>query len=535
MLLVLFYSFISGTFIGSLINAPHVIFACLIFAVVFYFCKKFSKKHKELFRYFLVALFGLSIGLIRIEISNFQKSELNPFVFQKVTAVGIISDAPDEREKDTLLTITLSEIGTSTPVSVSEKILVIAPADAPFQYGDKVKIETTLNVPTPIVSGDRSFDYVGYLKVRSISYIGKSPKITFIEAGHGGFLKNFLFGVRKKFERNISKVIVSPKSSLLFGMLFGAKHTLSKTLLADFRRLGISHVVDVTGWHITLVAKTILGFLSFLPKNLSFSLGAIGIILVVMLSSGNAGAWRAAIMVLATLFTTYTGRRYSPARSLALATTLMLLWNPTVLVFDASFQFSVLSLAGLIYVSPILDPYIEWIPERFKLREIISATVSIQVAILPYILYNTGTFSALSLPINILVLSVVPYTMFFGFLTGAVGFFSTFLSYIPAFIARTLLMYILKIVSIGVSLPATFTIPAFSPFGLLAIYAVIIFCLKFLKKKTKTPDGNQVVSAFPIDNKTYGKLVDISGRSDVPSLDISPVESDISTAQKLTR
>ncbi|MEI6346156.1 MAG: hypothetical protein WCO79_02895 [bacterium] len=49
---------------------------------------------------------------------------------------------------------------------------------------------------------------------------------------------------------------------------------------------------------------------------------------------------------------------------------------------------------------------------------------------------------------------------------------------------------------------------------------------------TKTPDGNRVVSAFFVDAKTYKKLKDISGRSDVPPLDVSPVES-ISTAQKL--
>lgn len=34
---------------------------------------------------------------------------------------------------------------------------------------------------------------------------------------------------------------------------------------------------------------------------------------------------------------------------------------------------------------------------------------------------------------------------------------------------------------------------------------------------TKTPDSmNQVVSAFHIDDKTYRKLIDISGRPDVP-------------------
>ena len=50
---------------------------------------------------------------------------------------------------------------------------------------------------------------------------------------------------------------------------------------------------------------------------------------------------------------------------------------------------------------------------------------------------------------------------------------------------------------------------------------------------TKTPDANRVVSAYSIDRKTYEKLTDISGRPDVPPLDISPVESEISTAQKL--
>ena len=50
----------------------------------------------------------------------------------------------------------------------------------------------------------------------------------------------------------------------------------------------------------------------------------------------------------------------------------------------------------------------------------------------------------------------------------------------------------------------------------------------------KNPDGNRVVSAFRIDKKTYEKLQDISGRPDVPPSDISPVESEISTAQRIS-
>ena len=43
---------------------------------------------------------------------------------------------------------------------------------------------------------------------------------------------------------------------------------------------------------------------------------------------------------------------------------------------------------------------------------------------------------------------------------------------------------------------------------------------------TKTPDQNRVVSAFPIDRKTYKKLKDISGRPDVPPSNVSSVESE---------
>lgn len=53
----------------------------------------------------------------------------------------------------------------------------------------------------------------------------------------------------------------------------------------------------------------------------------------------------------------------------------------------------------------------------------------------------------------------------------------------------------------------------------------------------KNPDGNQVVSAYYMDDKTFRKLVDISGRSDVPP-SIPPkgrsTASEISAIQKST-
>lgn len=51
---------------------------------------------------------------------------------------------------------------------------------------------------------------------------------------------------------------------------------------------------------------------------------------------------------------------------------------------------------------------------------------------------------------------------------------------------------------------------------------------------TKTPDGNRVVSAFPIDRKTFRKLRDISGRPEVPPSPQKVAASEISARQKVS-
>jgi competence protein ComEC len=295
-----------------------------------------------------------------------------------------------------------------------------------------------------------------------------------------------LFKIKNAFVAAMNRAIPPPESDLSAGLLLGAKQSLGKEWLNEFARAGVSHVVVLSGYNITIVAESVIAFFAFLPATFSFLIGALAIILFTILAGGGASALRATIMVLVALLARQFGREYSAARAFGLAVVLMLLFNPLLLVFDASFQLSVLATIGIIFVSPFLESHLSHVPEKFGMREIVSATISTQLVVLPFLIYQTGILSLVALPVNILILATVPAAMFLGFLTGLVGLFSLWLSYLPAIFSYALLWYQLTVVHIGATLSfGAIILPAFSPWVVVLVYVIIGVVLYFLQKNSQ--------------------------------------------------
>ncbi len=422
-------------------------------------------------------------------ISNlYTHSELDQFVGRHIIAEGVLVGEPDMREKNVKLTVSLRSVqlsSTSPSIPVHENILVTVPLYPEFAYGDKVKVETTLVVPQAIESEDgRTFDYVGYLRVRDIWYIGDRPFVRFESGNQGSALYATLFKIKNTFTSALNRALPQPESSLMVGLLIGAKQALGKDLLAEFSRAGVSHVVVLSGYNIAIVAESIMAILAFLPAFTAFIVGCVSIVLFTILSGGGASGIRAAIMVLVALFAKKVNREYHADRAFGVAVVGMLLWNPLLLVFDPSFQLSILATIGIIFVSPYIEPYMQKVTERYGLREIVSSTLATQIVVLPFLIYNTGILSLVSLPTNILILGTIPLTMLLGFVTGAVGLFSLYLSFIPALPSYALLWYQLTVVHLGATLPfGAVDLPAFSFWILIFVYVLIGFGLYYLKKR----------------------------------------------------
>ncbi|MBU1091838.1 ComEC family competence protein [Patescibacteria group bacterium] len=457
-------SFSVGVFTASFLSLSYFFGLFFIFlgAISFLFGKRFF--------IFCLIIIAFGAGIFWYEIKSIPPdiSFLENQINEKVNLRGIIIDEPDERENYTRLILEAEGV----------KILVTSYHYPSFKYGDEIEVKGTLKRPGKF----DEFDWGAYLAKDDIYFEMFYPETKFISSGNASWIKASFFSLKNKFLSNVARVVPEPHSALLGGLTFGAKQSMPKDLLDDFRKTGIIHIVVLSGYNVTIIADAIMRVLGFLPHFLGIGFGALGIVCFAVMAGASATVVRASLMALLVLLARATGRIYEITIALFATGFLMILQNPKILRFDSSFQLSFLATMALVYLAPILEPRLKIFPKKFQIRQLASATLSTQIFVLPLILYKMGLFSVVGLPVNLLVLMFIPATMFFGFVTAVVGFASTLLSVPFGWITYGLLAYQLKVVELFSSLPfASFTIENFPLWLMLtmyAFYAIIIFRLR---------------------------------------------------------
>jgi len=490
-----FYVFVAGLisaiFVSSFwrLGFSFFLFLMLVSLVLLayrkYFLIDISKAQKILL--FIIFIFSFGLGVLRYEIKDLPKIDktLESSIGQKVSVIGIVAEEPGIKENNQELIVDFKTIYSST--NVFGRGLISTNFYPEFKYGDLVRIEGKLEKPENILKEDgREFDYISHLAKDDIKYKISFAKVSLIYSGNGNFLKSFLFKIKNAFSTNVEKVVSEPQASLLGGILLGSKSAMSKDVQNSFQVSGLSHIVALSGYNISIVAAAIMNGLSFLPRAISFAGGAVGIILFVIMSGASSTAVRAGIMSLILILAGVSHRKYLIGRALILAGVVMIIINPKILVFDISFQLSFLATIAIVYVSPLISPKLKFVTEKFGLRETLSGTLSAQLLVLPLILYKIGMFSFVAIPANLLVLLVIPITMFFGFITGIAGFFGIIFSYPFAWISWALLTYIIKVSEFFAILPFSHIIlPVFPVLILFLFYVLIFLFVLYLKKTTK--------------------------------------------------
>lgn len=488
LLFVVASGFTSGVFLRSFFDFGFAFTLFLFFVGVTLLLWWIYARHKGVLLVSL-ALFSVLLGIVRFEVATFGTDPaLDARVTQNITLKGVVDDEPDERASHTNLVVSVESIQNDERwMPAHGRVLVAAERFPLHEYGEEVVVRGVLKHPENFVNEDtgREFDYVGYLKKDGISYQMFYPSIEVVDVGKGNIVKEKLFALKRALTDSIAARIPEPHAALLGGVLVGAKRSMSDELLDKFRETGLIHIVVLSGYNVTIVAESIMRAVSFLPFAVSMSLGSLSIILFALLTGAGATVVRASIMALLVVVARGTGRDYEIKRALFVAAILMIMHNPYVLAFDVSFQLSFLATVGLLYVAPILVPYLRIVPERFGLREIAAATLATQLFVLPWLLYVAGNLSLVALPVNLLVLILVPTIMLVGFLAAVTGFISGVLAIPFAFVSYLLLGYVLGVVDLFSRVPfAQLTFEHVSLVFVVAIYLLYIAVLRVLSKRT---------------------------------------------------
>jgi competence protein ComEC len=198
-----------------------------------------------------------------------------------------------------------------------------------------------------------------------------------------------------------------------------------------------------------------------------------------MVGSG-ATVIHATIMSALAIFGKLSNRNYNVNRSLFFAGLIMIIHNPLILLFDPSFQLSFLASLGLINLSKPVAEILKFIPEKFGFKDIVCASVSTQIAVLPVILRMTGELSVVALPANLIVLPLIPMTMLLGFIAGIVTIIFWPAGLVFGFLPNLILTFQLKIVNFFANLPfAVVNFPAPSLLRTFLFYCLIVIVFYF--------------------------------------------------------
>lgn len=324
-----------------------------------------------------------------------------------------------------------------------------------------------------------------YLKGEKLLLEIKNPEVIKVSKGKS-FFSRILY-LKNEAISNFSKLLPSDEAALLSGILFGETSNFEYNLKEFMRKSGTTHIVALSGYNISIVESAVI-FLAtlFMPRVAAIIVAGIFILIFIFMTGAEASVVRAGIMGILILVAKEKGNLFDLRNVIVFSALLMLILNPDLLVFDIGFELSFLSLIGIIYIYPVLFNTKEETSFEFfeSLKKIFTGTVSAQIAILPLIFKTFGFFSPFALFSNLLILSFIPITMFFGFLSSISGLFFLPLSNIFLLAAFPFLKWELMVIKFfgGLDFGWHFKVGWLFVF---AYYALLILFILWRKKQFK--------------------------------------------------
>lgn len=188
-------------------------------------------------------------------------------------------------------------------------------------------------------------------------------------------------------------------------MMLGARHLIPEEDREAFNRLGIAHILSVSGYHVGVLAFALAWILGKFQISLKLRTLCTGVVLAVycMITGANAPVSRAALLAMLALFGRMQHRQNMTLHLLSCSAVLMLLVSPAQLT-SASFQLSYGAMLGLALVTPMLDQCFPSARENGgRIRQMVFLSIGAQTGVLLPQLYWFHELPLFSLPVNVLL------------------------------------------------------------------------------------------------------------------------------------
>ena len=269
-----------------------------------------------------------------------------------------------------------------------------------IKIGQRILVEAKYS-PWESPTNDGQFDSAKYYISQGILGQFKKGKILKVGTDYD-ILQEKMWQFRQNMQDILQQQLGERDGGLMGAMLLGIKSELNQEDKSLYQRNGISHILAISGLHLSLLGMGIYKvLLRILPGKKQAAVLCILIMSLYCIFTGNSiSTNRATIMFALSLVATILGRSYDSLSALGFTAILQLFTNPYVLN-NSGFLLSFLAVIGVTFLSPKLQ---ELFSCKKTFTKSICVSLSATLTTLPVILTSYGTYPWYSVFLNLLVL-----------------------------------------------------------------------------------------------------------------------------------
>lgn len=292
---------------------------------------------------------------------------------QVVTVTAVVAENPHYHPGGSRFTARVQAIivdGQPHPASGLIRVSRARPkGDTPLAYGDRLTAPMRLR-PITSLRNPGGFDYAAYQWRRGVlarTYLSRHTPVQIERARQAAPLV-WLHGYRNRVYRLLQRDLSTDAAAFLSALAVGDTRAMPDPLRQQFQAAGMAHILAISGTHLGLLAGLVFllvrGSCWLLPHRLLIRLtrhlsaqqwaGLFTLLAVAgyaALAGGRVPTLRALCMTGLVIVALLSSRRTHPITGLAVAASLILLWDPRALGL-ASLQLSFVAILAILLLVP---------------------------------------------------------------------------------------------------------------------------------------------------------------------------------------
>ena len=434
------------------------------------------------------------MGCIYVQVLNKNYEEKYADISGKINVKAVIISEPEDKEYKYTYQIKVQEINGENKYKNTQLILDVKKKDLQekiLQYGDEIILIGEFKPPNS-ARNYKGFDYKEYLKSKKIYGTITLENHEIIDSNTLDIFSNMLHSAQKSIKQNMQKVLNEEEAALCVGILVGDRGDISEQTEENFRNSNLTHMLAVSGSHITYIINAMAILLSRTSKKVGKVLTILFLLFFMALTGFTSSVIRACIMGILVLTASIIHRKSDTINNLGISAFIILLFNPFAIT-DVGFLLSYGGTIGIVVLGDKITNGIYKVLSKitkYKLIKYIinsfSITLSANIILIPIMAYKFSTISITFWISNILAAPIMEIATIFGFVVYFISIvflpFAQFLGIALNF----LLTILLKIAEVSSLIPGScFYIK--TPFIIECIiyYLIIILILNWRKLRDR--------------------------------------------------